>query len=113
MEHQAYTNTPQQQYLHRVTPPAAATTTTTTPPTTTTSSITTISTKSRRYLRVAIWSLPSNRVQKGEMRIGSGQPAGKMGGAMWLWALGQQTERIKSLRPSLLLNPRLYCYYKH
>jgi hypothetical protein len=36
-----------------------------------------------------------------------------MGGAMWLWALGQQTERIKSLRPSLLLNPRLYCYYKH
>jgi hypothetical protein len=44
-----------------------------------------------------------------------GQPAGKMGGAMWLWALGQQTERIKSLRPSLLLNPRLYCYcyYKH
>jgi hypothetical protein len=42
-----------------------------------------------------------------------GQPAGKMGGAMWLWALGQQTERIKTLRPSLLLNPRLYCYYKH
>jgi hypothetical protein len=40
-------------------------------------------------------------------------PAGKMGGDMWLWALGQQTERIKSLRPSLLLNPRLYCYYKH
>jgi hypothetical protein len=39
--------------------------------------------------------------------------AGKMGGAMWLWALGQQTERIKSLRPSLLLNPRLLCYYKH
>jgi hypothetical protein len=38
----------------------------------------------------------------------SGQPAGKMGGAMWLWALGQQTERIKSLRPSILINPRLY-----
>jgi hypothetical protein len=42
-----------------------------------------------------------------------GQPAGKMGGAMWIWALGQQTERIKSLRPSLLRNSRLYCYYKH
>jgi hypothetical protein len=42
-----------------------------------------------------------------------GQPAGKMGGAMWLWTLRQQTERIKSLRPSLLLNLRLYCYYKH
>jgi hypothetical protein len=27
--------------------------------------------------------------------------AGKMGGAMWLWALGQQTERIKPIRPSL------------
>jgi hypothetical protein len=35
----------------------------------------------------------------------------------WLWALEQQTDRIKSLtpglRPSLLPNPRLCCYYKH
>jgi hypothetical protein len=37
---------------------------------------------------------------------------GKLGGAMWLWALEQQTERIKSLRPSLLPNPHLYCYYE-
>jgi hypothetical protein len=32
-----------------------------------------------------------------------GQPAGKMGGAMWLWALGQQTERIKSLIKALTI----------
>ena len=43
--------------------------------------------------------------------LASPRTTGKMGGAMWLCALEQQTERIRPLTPSLLLNPRLCCYY--
>jgi hypothetical protein len=49
----------------------------------------------------------TDRETPGQPASRHGQPAGKMGGAMWLWALGQQTERIKSRFPPLAPHRRV------